>query len=543
MDTLYHAPHRAPPVTICEAPALSSLCRYIGFEPAESWLFSRDPTETLGRTSVDHAHRCISTSMFPRRPGPLSLNELVAWRKEFLLVPTGRISSREGGFMIGTVLGDATSGVFGIGKAEAVIRFAVSEERGDALFISWVRDNAGDVGRGKWSGRKRRVEVENEGEEEEGLLRYEEDWRYAVVTYVTVVDLCHRQREMILFDLKEGGGVHLTRAKQRIATIEVRDCPLCHSAAGVCFCSKLKNVMLPPRTYMESNVEIRHLQRTDTINEYRRNGDDQHMPFANAGLPRLYALLSGVYQGNVQMFEFDRKKKGEMIKSFSTHVVSSGELGDDTMKLKRRLVSDFVRDNYNPARDAGLGHTMIRNMMDVLNGQNVEEERRRANRPNKSDIDFLLNKPQEDPYGPIYHSPVGISEIPNPHVPPGLPTDAGPSSGVRGIQPRRDRVVGPVLDRITKDKLRVLRNRERAQISNEKRRARLKSMELQLSNSKATVNLLLEMTIALHKENDRLRQHIESGGLAPVDTQSSFDLVVQSDEPSERPREDPQARK
>lgn len=96
------------------------------------------------------------------------------------------------------------------------------------------------------------------------------------------------------------------------------------------------------------------------------------------------------------------------------------------------------------------------------------------NNPQEPDLDYLLS------------------------VPPALPTPPPTNPKKR-----------PLEDKKARDRKRVLRNRELARVSNERRKGRIKAMENELNETRQTVSTLEESIRCLEAENNELRNLLQ----------------------------------
>lgn len=150
--------------------------------------------------------------------------------------------------------------------------------------------------------------------------------------------------------------------------------------------------------------------------------------------------------------------------------------------------------------------------------------------PETADLDYLLGvgAPPAAPAVPSAVAPAvpsGVPVVPLPPVPPsgtgsastntaggGAPT--GSEGG--GANPKKR----PLEDKKARDRKRVLRNRELARVSNERRKGRIKAMENDLTETRQTVSTLEESIRCLEAENKELRNLLQgktgTDGVPPV---------------------------
>lgn len=97
----------------------------------------------------------------------------------------------------------------------------------------------------------------------------------------------------------------------------------------------------------------------------------------------------------------------------------------------------------------------------------------------------------------------------------GAPDGAGSADGSAAPANPKKR---PLEDKKARDRKRVLRNRELARVSNERRKGRIKAMENELQDTRQTVSTLEESIRCLEAENKELRNLLQGksdGGTAP----------------------------
>lgn len=82
---------------------------------------------------------------------------------------------------------------------------------------------------------------------------------------------------------------------------------------------------------------------------------------------------------------------------------------------------------------------------------------------------------------------------------------AGAGAGEGGSNPKKR----PLEDKKARDRKRILRNRQLARVSNERRKGRIKAMENELQETKQTVSTLEDSIRCLEEENRELRNLLQ----------------------------------
>lgn len=112
-------------------------------------------------------------------------------------------------------------------------------------------------------------------------------------------------------------------------------------------------------------------------------------------------------------------------------------------------------------------------------------------------------------------APLNAALAPAPLAPPaaasaaaGASSDADAASGGAASQSASRK--RPLDDKKAREKKRILRNRELARVSNERRKGRIKAMEHELEDTRKTVSNLEESIRTLEAENNDLKTLLES---------------------------------
>lgn len=155
--------------------------------------------------------------------------------------------------------------------------------------------------------------------------------------------------------------------------------------------------------------------------------------------------------------------------------------------------------------------------------------------PETADLDYLLGVgasptattvPSVAPVQPVSTLPLpvapGVPVVPLQLIPAAsasTSTGGGPGSvpaaGEPGAPNSKKR---PLEDKKARDRKRVLRNRELARVSNERRKGRIKAMEHDLTETRQTVSTLEESIRCLEAENKELRNLLQGRPAADAGT-------------------------